>query len=154
MSAASGRLVKERRIIDVDAVRGDFFAAQLEHVGERHRYIRAIVARVGHDPFAGYRRASAASHGAHQMVVARGDRREKLGGGDANRLGANDRRSIAKPELRVGSQKADECRRVASVDGRKQPLPPGFIRLKDTLCCGWHMQSILDPLSTCPFNDR
>jgi hypothetical protein len=33
-------------------------------------------------------------------------------------------------------------------------LPPGLIRLKNTLCCDCHLQSILDPISTCLFKDR
>jgi hypothetical protein len=29
-----------------------------------------------------------------------------------------------------------------------------LIRLKDTLCCDSHLQSILDPISTCLSKDR
>jgi hypothetical protein len=154
MSAVSGRRVKERRIIDVNAVRGDLIPAQLEHIGERHRDGGAIMARVGHYPLAGYRRPIAPGQGAQQTVTARSDRREKLSRCYPDRLGACDRRCTAERELRIGRQKVNECGRVASVNGRKQPTPPGLIRFKDTLCCDCHLQSILDPISTCLSKDR
>jgi hypothetical protein len=154
MSAASGQRVKERRIIDINAVRGDLFPAQLEHIGERHRDGGAIVARVGHDPLAGYRRPITPRQGAQQTVTARSDRCEKLSRCNADRPGAGDRRCAAERELRIGRQKVNECGRVASVNSCKQPMPPGLIRFKDTLCCDCHLQSILDPISTCLSKDR
>lgn len=154
MSALSGRCAKERRVIDVNAVRGDLFAAQLEHVGERHRDGRAIMARIGHCALAGNRGALTVGPRAQHSVPARGYRCEKPRRGGTNRLGTDDRRGIAEPELRIGSKMFNECRRIASVDGRKQPLPPSLVRLKDMLCCDCHLQSILDPISTCLIKDR
>ena len=147
MSAVSGNSAEERRVINVDAIRGDLCTAQLKNIGERHGDRRAVVAGIGHCSLTGNGCGPAPSP--HQLVATRGYRREKTCHGRANRLGTNDRRGVTEAKLRIRSEEIQEGRRVARIDDSEQTLPPRMIGLKDMLWCDCHMQSIRDAMTKC-----
>jgi hypothetical protein len=136
--------MKEWRVIDVDAVRGDLCTAQLEDIGERHCDRRAIVARVGHDSLTGYRCGPAP--GSQQLMPTRDYRCEEPCHGRTNRLVPNDHRGITEAELRIRSQKIQEACRLTSIDAREQTLPPCVSGLKGMLRCDSHAASILEAI--------
>src|SRR5512137_3212674 len=80
----SGAPGEERRVVDVDAVGSDSLAAQLEHVDERYRHGRAVLARVGHLALAD--RGAGAVPRAEQPMTAAGDHGEKARYRRADRL--------------------------------------------------------------------
>ena len=131
MSTGSDGPVEQRRIIDVNAVRGDFFALHLKDVGEWNAAHRTIVARIGHLTLADCGRSAAPR--AQQSVPAGRNGREKPRRGRVNGFMADDDRSIAKAKLRIRSEQINEAGRVAGVDDREHTLPPCAIRLKDRL---------------------
>lgn len=127
MSTELRRFSEQRRVVDVNAVRGDLAGAQFKNVGERNADHRAIVARIGNlsladcGPFRVPR--------AEQPVSARGYSRKKGRYSRADGFMADDHRSIAEPKLRIRSEELDETVRVAGIDDRKHTLPPCTIRL-------------------------
>lgn len=137
--------MKERRVIDVDAVRGDLCTAQFEDIGERHGDGRALVARVGHDSLAGYRCSPAP--GSQQLMLTCGYRCEEACHGRTNRLAPNDRWRITEAELCIWCKKTQKAWHVVSIDGREQTLPPHVIGLNDMLWCGSHAASILETIA-------
>jgi hypothetical protein len=86
-------------------------------------------------------------------VPASGYRCKEARHGRINGLVPDDRRRIAEAELRIGGQKTQEARHVASIDGREQTLPPRVIGLNDRLWCDSHAASILDTIPECAPRD-
>jgi hypothetical protein len=141
MSRVSGGTAEQRRIINVNAVRGDLVAAQLEDVGEWNADHRAIVARIGYLSLAD--RSCSAVPGAEQPVPAGRNGREKPRRGRADGFMADDDRRIAKTKLRVWSEEGDKTSRVAGVNDGENTLPPRAIGLKERLGYDSSVHSII-----------
>jgi hypothetical protein len=129
MSAALARCGEERRVIDINPIRSNLVAAQMKNIGEWQAQHRAVVARIRDLPLAN--RGRCPVPGIEQPVPAGRYRREKRRHGRVDGFMANDRRSIAESKLRIWSEQPNEPSRVAGVDDRKHPLPPGAIGLKE-----------------------
>jgi hypothetical protein len=125
-----GRFSEQRRVIDVNAIRGDLVAAQFKNVGEWNADHRAIVARIGNLSLAD--RGPCPVPRAEQPVSAGRDRRKKRRRRCLDGFVADDYGSIAEPKLRIRSEELDEVIRVAGIDNRKHPLPPCTIGLRGT----------------------
>ena len=128
MSPVSNGLVEQRRIIDVNAVRGNLVAAQFKDVGEWNTEHRAIVARIGHLSLAD--RSRGAIPRAQQFVPAGSNGREKARRGRVDGFMTDDDRRIAKAKLRIRSEEGNKTSRVAGVDDGENTLPPRAIGLK------------------------
>jgi hypothetical protein len=131
MRVALRRGGKERRIINVNAVRGDLVAAQFKDVGEWNPDHRAIVARIGHLSLADCSRSAVPR--AQQFVPAGRNGREKPRRGRVDGFMADDDRRIAEMKLRVRSEEGNKTSRVAGVDDGEDALPPRAIGLKEVL---------------------
>ena len=133
MSAALARFSEQRRVIDVNAIRGDLVGAQFKNVGEWNADHRAIAARIGNLSLANRRPCPAPD--TEQPVSAGRDRRKKRRHRCVDGCVADDCRSITEPKLRIRSEELNEVIRITGIDNRKHPLPPCTIGLRGTF---WH----------------
>jgi hypothetical protein len=131
MSTVSHGLVEQRRVIDVNSVRGDLVAVQFEDVGEWNADHRAIMARISDLSLADCGRGVAPR--AQQFVSAGRNGREKTRRGRVDGFMADDNRRIAKAKLRIRGEEGNKTSCVASVDDGENTLPPRAIGLKDRL---------------------
>ena len=131
MSMVSDGLVEQRRVIDVNAVRGDLVTAQFKDVGEWNADHRAIMARIADLSLA--HRGRSAVPCALQPVPARRNGREETRHGRVDGFMADDDRRIAETKLRIRSEEGNKTTRVTGVDDRENTLPPRAIGLKDRL---------------------
>jgi len=134
MSAALARFSEQRRVIDVNAIRGDLVGTQFKNVGEWNADHRAIVARIGNLSLAN--RGPRPAPRGEQPVSAGRDRRKERRHRFLNGCVADDYGSIAEPKLRIRSEELDEVIGIAGIDNRKHPLPPCTIGLRGTFGCG------------------
>ena len=131
MSAMSDRFSEQRRVIDVNTIRGDLVGAQFKNVGEWNADHRAIVARVSNFSLADCGPCPVPR--AAQPVSARRDRRKKRRHRCVDGFVADDYRSIAEPKLRIRSEELNEAVSVAPVDNREHLLPPRWVGLHHTI---------------------
>jgi hypothetical protein len=122
MSSRLCQANKQGGIIDIDVVRGYSSSAQLEYIGEWKRHKRAIVAGIGDFTLATRRVLCTPEF--QQSVLTRRYRREEAGDASSNGLLPYHRYRIPKAKLRIWRQKIHEGSGIASVDCRKQSLPP------------------------------
>jgi hypothetical protein len=132
---------EQRRVIDVNAIRGDFVDTQLKNVDEWNADYRAIMARIRNLSLADC--GPGPAPGAEHPVPARCDRVKKSRHRRVDGFVADDDRSIAEPKLRIRSEETNEVIRVAGIDQRKHALPPYAIGLRGTFWYGGdHCHSI------------
>jgi len=131
MSTVLDRFSEQRRVIDVNAIRGDLVGAQLKNIGEWNADHRAVVARIGYLSLAN--RGPCPAPDTEQPVSAGRDRRKKRRHRCVDGFVADNYRSITKPKLRIRSEELNEVVRITGVDNCQDPLPPCAIGLRGTI---------------------
>jgi hypothetical protein len=131
MSSQSRARVEQGRVVDIDPIRRNFLAAQLEHIGEWNVDGRPIVAGISDFAFAD--RARVTVPRTEQSVTAGPNRRKERRHSRMNRFATDDDRGIAESKLCIRSEKLYEAICIAGIHDRKHTLPPFSIGLKDLI---------------------